>query len=79
MLQPVHMRRDVACQEGVDRIQDHGYLSCLKYAAARLGRTTEEGPMFSAYHRIGENRYRQRIGLDFEDFAPASAFAIGPA
>ncbi len=33
--------------------------------------------MFSAYHRIGENRYRQRIGLDFEDFSPlASAFAI---
>jgi itaconyl-CoA hydratase len=34
--------------------------------------------MFSAYHRIGENRYRQRIGLDFEDFAPGQRFRHRP-
>ena len=34
--------------------------------------------MFSAYHRIGENRYRQRIGLDFEDFSPGQRFRHRP-
>ena len=34
--------------------------------------------MFSAYHRIGENRYRQRIGLDFEDFAAGQQFRHRP-
>ena len=34
--------------------------------------------MFSAYHRIGENRYRQRIGLDFEDFAAGLRFRHRP-
>ncbi len=34
--------------------------------------------MFSAYHRIGENRYRQRIGLDFEDFAVGQRFRHRP-
>ena len=34
--------------------------------------------MFSAYHRIGENRYRQRIGLDFEDFAIGQRFRHRP-
>ncbi len=34
--------------------------------------------MFSAYHRIGENRYRQRIGLDFEDFATGQRFRHRP-
>jgi itaconyl-CoA hydratase len=34
--------------------------------------------MFSAYHRIGENRYRQRIGLEFEDFCPGQRFRHRP-
>ncbi|HEY2621711.1 MAG TPA: MaoC family dehydratase [Acetobacteraceae bacterium] len=34
--------------------------------------------MFSAYHRIAENRYRQRIGLDFEDFSPGQRFRHRP-
>ena len=34
--------------------------------------------MFSAYHRIGENRYRQRIGLDFEDFSAGQRFRHRP-
>ncbi len=34
--------------------------------------------MFSAYHRIGENRYRQRIGLDWEDFAAGQRFRHRP-
>ena len=34
--------------------------------------------MFSAYDLIGENRYRQRIGLDFEDFAPDQRFRHRP-
>ena len=34
--------------------------------------------MFSAYHRIGENRYRQRIGLDWEDFAVGQRFRHRP-
>ena len=34
--------------------------------------------MFSAYHRIGENRYRQRFGLDFEDFSPGQRFRHRP-
>ncbi len=34
--------------------------------------------MFSAYHRIGENRYQQRIGLDFEDFAIGQQFRHRP-
>ena len=34
--------------------------------------------MFSAYHRIGEHRYRQRIGLDFEEFADGQRFRHRP-
>ena len=34
--------------------------------------------MFSAYHRIGERRFRQRIGLDFEDFSPGQRFRHRP-
>lgn len=34
--------------------------------------------MFSAYHRVGENRYRQRIGLDFEDFVIGQRFRHRP-
>jgi len=34
--------------------------------------------MLSAYDRIGENRYRQRIGLDFEDFSPGQNFRHRP-
>lgn len=34
--------------------------------------------MFSAYHRIGENRYRQRIGLHFEEFSPGQRFRHRP-
>lgn len=34
--------------------------------------------MFSAYDRIGERRYRQRIGLDFEDFSPGLRFRHRP-
>jgi itaconyl-CoA hydratase len=34
--------------------------------------------MFSAYERIGVNHYRQRIGLDFEDFAPGQRFRHRP-
>jgi itaconyl-CoA hydratase len=34
--------------------------------------------MFSAYDRLGPNRYRQRIGLDFEDFAPGQRFHHRP-
>jgi itaconyl-CoA hydratase len=34
--------------------------------------------MFSAYHRIAENRYRQRIGLDLEDFSPGQRFRHRP-
>jgi itaconyl-CoA hydratase len=34
--------------------------------------------MFSAYHRLGEHRYRQRIGLDFEDFSPGQRFRHRP-
>ena len=34
--------------------------------------------MFSAYHRIGERRFRQRLGLDFEDFAPGQRFRHRP-
>jgi hypothetical protein len=33
--------------------------------------------MFSAYHHIGEHCYRQRIGLDFEDFAAGQRFHPG--
>src|SRR4051812_17022513 len=39
---------------------------------------TTEVPMFSAYDRIGERRYRQRIGLDFEDFTPGQRFRHRP-
>src|SRR4051794_31157514 len=49
----------------------------LRVCGATLGRTTEAS-MFSAYHRIGENRYRQRIGLDFEDFAVGQRFRHRP-
>ena len=34
--------------------------------------------MFSAYHRVGEHRYQQRIGLDFEDFSPGQRFRHRP-
>jgi itaconyl-CoA hydratase len=34
--------------------------------------------MFTAYHRIGENRYRERYGLDFEDFATGQRFRHRP-
>ena len=34
--------------------------------------------MFTAYHRIGENRYQERFGLDFEDFAPGQRFRHRP-
>ena len=34
--------------------------------------------MFSAYHRIGENRYQHRIGLDFEDFSVGQRFRHRP-
>jgi len=34
--------------------------------------------MFSAYHRIGERQFRQRLGLDFEDFAPGQRFRHRP-
>jgi itaconyl-CoA hydratase len=34
--------------------------------------------MFTAYHRIGENRYQERYGLDFEDFAVAQRFRHRP-
>ena len=34
--------------------------------------------MFSAYHRIGENRYQQRIGLDLQDFSPGQRFRHRP-
>lgn len=34
--------------------------------------------MFSAYHRIGQNRYQQRIGLDFEDFSAGQRFRHRP-
>jgi itaconyl-CoA hydratase len=34
--------------------------------------------MFSAYYRVGENRYQERFGLDFEDFAPGQRFRHRP-
>jgi itaconyl-CoA hydratase len=34
--------------------------------------------MFSAYHRVGENRFQQRIGLDFEDFVIGERFRHRP-
>jgi itaconyl-CoA hydratase len=34
--------------------------------------------MFTAYRRIGENRYQERYGLDFEDFAPGQRFRHRP-
>jgi itaconyl-CoA hydratase len=34
--------------------------------------------MFSGYTRIGDNRYRERYGLDFEDFAPGQIFRHRP-
>lgn len=34
--------------------------------------------MFSAYYRVGENRYQERYGLDFEDFAPGQRFRHRP-
>jgi itaconyl-CoA hydratase len=34
--------------------------------------------MFTAYYRIGENRYRERYGLDFEDFSPGQRFHHRP-
>jgi itaconyl-CoA hydratase len=33
---------------------------------------------FFAYTRIAENRYRERFGLDFEDFAPGQRFSHRP-
>ncbi len=34
--------------------------------------------MFTAYHRIGENRYQERYGLDFEDFTVGLRFRHRP-
>ncbi|MDE2005094.1 MAG: MaoC family dehydratase [Rhodospirillales bacterium] len=34
--------------------------------------------MFPAYDRLGPGRYRQRLGLDFEDFAPGQRFRHRP-
>jgi itaconyl-CoA hydratase len=34
--------------------------------------------MLSAYDRLGDNRYRERIGLDLEDFAPGQRFRHRP-
>jgi itaconyl-CoA hydratase len=34
--------------------------------------------MFTAYHRIGANRYQERYGLDFEDFAVGQRFRHRP-
>jgi itaconyl-CoA hydratase len=34
--------------------------------------------MFTAYYRIGDNRYRERYGLDFEDFSPGQRFRHRP-
>lgn len=34
--------------------------------------------MLSAYLRLGENRYRERIGLELEDFAPGQRFRHRP-
>ena len=34
--------------------------------------------MFSAFHRIGDNKFQERHGLDFEDFAPGQRFRHRP-
>jgi itaconyl-CoA hydratase len=34
--------------------------------------------MFTAYHRIGEDRYQERYGLDFEEFSPGQRFRHRP-
>jgi itaconyl-CoA hydratase len=34
--------------------------------------------MFTTYHRIGENRYQERYGLDFEDFVAGQRFRHRP-
>ncbi len=34
--------------------------------------------MFSAFYRIGDNRFQERYGLDFEDFAPGQRFRHRP-
>ena len=34
--------------------------------------------MLTAYHRIAENRYQERHGLDFEDFVPGQRFRHRP-
>jgi itaconyl-CoA hydratase len=34
--------------------------------------------MLSAYHCLGDNRYRERIGLDLEEFAPGQHFRHRP-
>jgi itaconyl-CoA hydratase len=34
--------------------------------------------MFTAYHRIGENRYQERYGLDFDDFVVGLRFRHRP-
>ena len=34
--------------------------------------------MFSAYYRLGDGQYRERYGLDFEDFAPGQRFRHRP-
>ena len=34
--------------------------------------------MFSAYYRLGDNRFQERFGLDFEDFAPGQRFRHRP-
>src|ERR1700722_425404 len=34
--------------------------------------------MFTTYHCIGDNRYQERHGLDFEEFAPGQRFRHRP-
>lgn len=34
--------------------------------------------MFSAFHRIGDNKFQERHGLDFEDFVPGQRFRHRP-
>src|SRR5215213_5573503 len=47
---------------------------------ATIARTTQRKAraMFTAYLRIGENRYLERHGLDFEDFVPGQRFRHRP-
>ena len=71
------MRRDVARQEGVDRIEDHGVCHATQYAApdfAGQRRAACSAPIIaSARTAIGS-----AIGLDFEDFAAGQRFRHRP-